>query len=271
MDGKKPFFQRVSEFLAGKGFYIVLFVCVAVIGASAWILLSTDNLGNSKSAPELTAPPEVTVGAPVSAASSSGGDDASAFAPGAVVAPPSVTPYTPPSPTPSESPSPSPSPSKPSGGGKASAVSSTDAENGDDGGALSFVWPVIGDIEVGYAVDALVYDKTMGDWRVHPAIDITGAIGTKVMAVADGVVKNIYNDDLLGTTVVIEHKGGLTSSYSNLAGTPTVKIGDKVTMGAVIGAIGDTALGETNEVTHLHLAMSLNGSPVDPGDYLPKR
>jgi len=147
-------------------------------------------------------------------------------------------------------------------------VSETDNGGGDK---MTFVWPLAGDVAVGYAVDTLLYDKTMGDWRAHPALDITGAIGTKVMAVADGVVKDVYNDDPLGTTVVIEHTGGLESVYANLAGTPTVKVGDKVTMGAVIGAIGDTAIGETNEVTHLHFAMTLNGAPADPGDYLPKR
>ena len=29
---KKPFHQRVGDFLEGKGFYIVLFLCVAAIG-----------------------------------------------------------------------------------------------------------------------------------------------------------------------------------------------------------------------------------------------
>ena len=31
---KKPFHQRVGDFLEGKGFYIVLFLCVAAIGIS---------------------------------------------------------------------------------------------------------------------------------------------------------------------------------------------------------------------------------------------
>jgi hypothetical protein len=40
---KKAFSKKVSDFLAGKGFYVVLFICVAVIGVSAWILLFTGN------------------------------------------------------------------------------------------------------------------------------------------------------------------------------------------------------------------------------------
>ena len=34
MEKKKPFAQSVEAFFAGKGFYIVLFLCVAVIGVS---------------------------------------------------------------------------------------------------------------------------------------------------------------------------------------------------------------------------------------------
>lgn len=40
MEKKKSFSQRLEAFFAGKGFYIVLFLCVAVIGVSAWVLLT---------------------------------------------------------------------------------------------------------------------------------------------------------------------------------------------------------------------------------------
>ena len=41
MNGKKkPFFERAEAFFAGKGFYIVLFLCVTVIGVSAWSMLT---------------------------------------------------------------------------------------------------------------------------------------------------------------------------------------------------------------------------------------
>ena len=36
---KQPFKDRVSDFFAGKGFYIVLFLCVAAIGISGYYLL----------------------------------------------------------------------------------------------------------------------------------------------------------------------------------------------------------------------------------------
>jgi murein DD-endopeptidase MepM/ murein hydrolase activator NlpD len=135
--------------------------------------------------------------------------------------------------------------------------------------APSFVWPLSGEIERPYSADKLIYDKTMADWRTHPAVDIAAEIGTQVIAASSGTVEAVYRDALLGTTVIIDHGDGLKSVYSNLAETPAVNAGDSVTTGAIIGAIGDTAKGETGEATHLHFAMSRDGVPVNPADYLP--
>ena len=48
-DKKKPFFERAEAFFAGKGFYIVLFLCVTVIGVSAWSLLTDSGKGGRAS------------------------------------------------------------------------------------------------------------------------------------------------------------------------------------------------------------------------------
>lgn len=49
----------------------------------------------------------------------------------------------------------------------------------------------------------------------------------------------------MGTTVVVEHGGGLTSTYSNLASVPTVAVGDTVGAGSVLGSVGGTAIAES--------------------------
>ena len=38
---KKPFVQRFGDFIEGKGFYIVLLLCIAAIGVSGWYLVSS--------------------------------------------------------------------------------------------------------------------------------------------------------------------------------------------------------------------------------------
>lgn len=110
----------------------------------------------------------------------------------------------------------------------------------------------------------------MDDWRTHAGIDISAEVGTQVKAAAKGTVASVSVDDLLGTTVTIDHGNGLLSVYSNLGELPTVSEGDTVSAGEVIGSVGSTALGESLQVSHLHLSFVKNDSPADPLKYLPQ-
>ncbi len=107
--------------------------------------------------------------------------------------------------------------------------------------------------------------------HTHEGVDIAAPLGAQVMAVSGGVVAEIAEDDLYGTTVRIDHPNGLQSVYCNLAVEPTVYVGDNVSVGEIIGAVGDTALCETNEVTHLHFELRRDGLSVDPSELLPQR
>ena len=44
MHEESNFRKKAENFFAGKGFYIVLILCIAVIGASAWIILSSSGV-----------------------------------------------------------------------------------------------------------------------------------------------------------------------------------------------------------------------------------
>lgn len=131
------------------------------------------------------------------------------------------------------------------------------------------VWPLSGSVQNGYSVDALAYNATMSDWRVHDGIDIAATLGQTVAAAQAGTVSSVYDDDFLGTVVVIDGTEGLQMVYANLSEMPTVSTGDEVRAGQVIGAVGDTALLEVADEPHLHFAVRKNGTTVDPTSYLP--
>ena len=267
MRQKKSFGQRAEEFLGGKGFYIVLFVCVAVIGVSAWLLLF------SKYSPMMP---------------DDAGDylDAMGNIDGTA---PTVKPTSPVSESQPEHSVPAPNqgkltqtPNEPKTDNTL-VVDKTDSETDNktdsktDGKTVtkiedvSFIWPLSGKVAVDYSPDALIYSETMGDWRVHNGVDLSAKLGTKVLSAAAGTVTRVENTDDMGTTVTIDHGAGVTTTYANLAGTPTVKEGDSVAMGAVIGSVGATALYETGDDAHLHCELAVNGENVDPGEYLPKK
>ena len=278
MHDKKGFTKRAEEFLSGKGFYIVLFVCVAVIGVSAWLLLFSEysplDLGDAQEdyldvmadIDEASAPIDLRDDGELES-----GDDTQPQ-PGAGT---------------QEEDGGTPSGQGGTGVPDTGALTVELGNTQDEAGTqpqetaaeapepsvtvedLSFIWPLSGSISVEYSPDALIYDKTMGDWRTHDGIDIGAQIGTKVMAISDGTVTDISQDDMMGTTVTIDHGAGVVSIYSNLASVPTVVVGDSVTMGSVIGSVGDTSLAETSEVAHLHLSMTVDGESADPTDYLP--
>ena len=72
----------------------------------------------------------------------------------------------------------------------------------------------------------------------------------------------------MGTTVVIDHDGGYTTTYANLQAKPTVEPGDTVTAGQIIGAVGTTASAEAAQPPPLHSSVPQDGEAVDPSAFL---
>ena len=98
----------------------------------------------------------------------------------------------------------------------------------------------------------------------RPLVEGTGSL-------ANFRVQGVYDDDLMGTCVVVDHGDGLTSTYCNLSAKPTVSEGDTVSTGTVLGVVGETAIAESSRPSHLHLEMAQDGKAVDPVSYLPQR
>ena len=255
MNSKRTWIEKLGDFISGKGFYLVVLICVAAIALSGYYLvrgLRDETLdqpvsGSAAIVDQPTANPVPRVTAQPSAQPSAAPSTRPSAAPGASSAP-SARPSAKPDPVPSAPPSAEPAPA-----------------------ALVFTWPVNGTIIADYSVEALAYSETMGDWRTHDGLDLAVTLGTKVIATANGTVSAVFQDDFMGTVVEIDHGNGLVSQYASLAEVPTVKVGDAVKTGTVIGSVGTTAAAENGRQPHLHFAMYQDGSPVNPHDYLPER
>jgi len=235
--------KGLEGFLMGKGFYIVLFLCAAVIGLSAWMMTAGNetmedlagidaNLNDYRVETVLITPD---------------------------VQAPKVEVMAIPEPT-----------AEPVMEEAEEPVQPVWAEEEEVLPDMSVtVWPVEGELERLYDVDHLHYDVTMRDWRTHDGLDIQAPLGQTVCAAMPGVVRFVQDDGFYGTFVTVDHGDGTCAVYANLASMPAVSVGDWVQAGDVIGAVGTTALCEIGQGTHLHFAVYLDGESVDPLDYLP--
>ena len=131
-------------------------------------------------------------------------------------------------------------------------------------GKLKTCMPLQGEVLSPYAMEVLSYNQTTRDWRTHNGIDLAAAAGTAVVAAADGEVYTVYEDEQMGTTVVIRHDGGYTTRYCSLATEVAVSAGQEVSMGQAIGTVGTTALMENALDSHVHFSVSRDDEPVDP-------
>ena len=109
--------------------------------------------------------------------------------------------------------------------------------------------------------------------RPHRGVDIVGNIGTDILAVADGVVTvAAYNAGGYGYWVEIEHNINnqkFYTRYGHMRNSPSVRAGQTVTAGTVLGVQGSTGASTGD---HLHFEIRLNdnsnGSETNPLPYI---
>ncbi len=110
-------------------------------------------------------------------------------------------------------------------------------------------------------------------WRINPftqkkefhdALDIAGPWKTPIIAPADGVVVKVSHNWIAGNYIEIKHTDQIRTKFCHLY-KPTVKKGQKVKRGDVIGYMGNTGV---STGTHLHYKITVNGKSVNPIYYI---
>lgn len=135
---------------------------------------------------------------------------------------------------------------------------------------FALIYPVNGEIGLGYSPNDLVYSKTLKEWTVHNGVDIIAKRGTPVVASERGMVESITETAGNGIEITISHENDYKTIYSNLSSKDMVKVGDKVEKGQVISGVGNTSSFEYYEPEHLHFEVKKNGKQVNPIDVLTK-
>lgn len=123
-----------------------------------------------------------------------------------------------------------------------------------------------------YKAEASNQEKSItyydGSYIQNSGIDYVLDQAFDVVAVLDGTVTNVKQDDILGTIVEIKHDNNYVTTYQSLSDV-TVKKDDIVTQGQVIGKSGTNKL-DKDMGNHLHFELYTNGQVVDPNLYIGK-
>lgn len=111
----------------------------------------------------------------------------------------------------------------------------------------------------------IVYNNT---YLQNSGICYGGKDEFDVVSILDGKVIDIKEDDVVGTTVQIEHDNKIVSVYQSLKDVK-VKVGDTVAQGDVIASAGVNNLNK-DLGTHLYFELIVDGKSVDPENYFDK-
>ncbi len=106
-----------------------------------------------------------------------------------------------------------------------------------------------------------------GKPQFHEGIDIPAPYKTEIYCVAIGTVVETGSHYANGKYVLVDHGGGIVTSYSHLS-VIQVRKGDILEQGDVLGLVGSTGWSTGN---HLDLSVYVKGEAVDPLDYYPDR
>lgn len=130
------------------------------------------------------------------------------------------------------------------------------------------VAPLAGETIATFSLEELQFNETVGDWRLHDAVDIAAVAGTPVVAAQSGTVVSLETGGTLGNVITISHADGYETVYASLEEHFLVEVGDSVNAGQEIGTVGNTSITESALGAHLHFAVRQDGNAIDPLSYL---
>lgn len=120
-----------------------------------------------------------------------------------------------------------------------------------------FALPVNGDLNSNFGKKRVINGMVRNP---HNGVDISAPEGQKIISPNNGRVVFTAEHFFGGKTLVIDHGQGLYTSYMHLSKV-SVKVGDMVNRGAIIGRVGKTG---RSTGPHLHWSARLNKARIDP-------
>ncbi len=132
----------------------------------------------------------------------------------------------------------------------------------ENSGSSQFIWPCPSSNNVTSPFGDR-NSPTAGASSNHKGIDIGAGSGSSIVAAAAGIVTVSTYSESAGNYITIDHGNGFHTVYMH-ASARYVKVGEKVSAGQQIAAVGSTGY---STGPHLHFGVMKNGVYVNPMNY----
>ena len=137
------------------------------------------------------------------------------------------------------------------------------ASFGEDYRGGTMQWPIYGHYTITSNYGMRTHPIT-GVYKLHTGVDISATIGSDFTAIADGIVVKAEYNGAYGNMVIIDHGGGVQTLYAH--GSQIIaQVGQEVKAGDIVLKVGSTGY---STGPHAHFEVRINGSPVNPLDYV---
>jgi murein DD-endopeptidase MepM/ murein hydrolase activator NlpD len=95
----------------------------------------------------------------------------------------------------------------------------------------------------------------------HTGVDFAAPNGTHVFSSADGIVDFVGTQNGYGKIIIIKHNKGISTYYAHLSGFNSLRLGQIVKQGDLIGFVGMTG---SATGPHLHYEYRIDNAPQNP-------
>lgn len=120
-----------------------------------------------------------------------------------------------------------------------------------------------------YSMDKAVYFKTLDQYKYNPAIIIAAEIDAPVHTLSAGKIVDKYWDHETGWTLEMDLGGGFKAYYGQLNNDTLEKEVDTyVAAGDVLGYVDVPTKYYSAEGSNIYFAMTRDGKPVNPMEYI---
>ncbi len=129
----------------------------------------------------------------------------------------------------------------------------------------TLMWPVMGNVIMNYSMDHTIYYATLMQYKCNPAIVIDAEVGTEVKAAATGVVTSVEMDnEETGITVTMDIGDDYSVVYGQLADDMSLEVGDLVNAGEVIATVSQPTKYYSVEGSNLYFMVKEGDQTINP-------